>query len=141
MMRPCVTCGELSQTTRCPDHTPTPYPKAPTAERGYGAAWQRLSRRARAIQGYCSDCGTTDDLTTDHSEQAWARAERGLPIRLVDVDVVCRTCNGRRGQARPIRDTPSVVLDPGGKGLDIGGGDPRVVASFPSGMAAEGGFR
>ena len=68
--------------------------------RGYGAAWVRLSRRARRLQPFCSDCGRTEDLTTDHSPTAWARHDAGLPIRLEDVDVVCVVCNSDRGPAR-----------------------------------------
>ncbi|HLS32341.1 MAG TPA: hypothetical protein VK039_02020, partial [Brevibacterium sp.] len=48
----------------------------------------------------CEDCGRHDDLTTDHSPQAWERRAAGLPIRLRDVSVVCRRCNSERGAAR-----------------------------------------
>lgn len=41
-----------------------------------------------------------DDLTTDHSAEAWQRHELGLSIRLRDVAVVCRRCNAERGAAR-----------------------------------------
>ena len=68
--------------------------------RGYDAAWVRLSRRARRLQPFCSDCGREDDLTADHSPRAWARRDAGLPVRLEDVDVVCRVCNADRGPAR-----------------------------------------
>lgn len=68
--------------------------------RGYDAAWDRLSKRARRLSPLCEDCGTHDDLTTDHSPQAWERRAAGLPIRLRDVSVVCRRCNGERGPAR-----------------------------------------
>ena len=68
--------------------------------RGYDAAWDRLSARARREQPFCSDCGREDDLTTDHSPEAWERRARGLPVRLRDVDVVCSRCNAERGPAR-----------------------------------------
>lgn len=96
---PCIDCGEPSPTTRCPDHQPTQ--TRPSRAAGYDAAWDRLSRRARRLQPFCSDCGTRDDLTCDHSPEAWRRKNAGLPIRLTDVDVVCRPCNSRRGRARP----------------------------------------
>lgn len=67
---------------------------------GYGAAWRRLSRRARRLQPFCSDCGRTDELTADHSPEAWERQQQGLPIRLEDIDVVCKGCNSERGPAR-----------------------------------------
>lgn len=70
-------------------------------ESGYDAAWDRLSKRARALQPWCSDCGTKERLTADHLPSAWERKEKGLPLRLVDVDVVCGPCNTRRGSSRP----------------------------------------
>lgn len=68
--------------------------------RGYGAEWDRLSVRARRLQPWCTDCGSPDDLTADHSPEAWRRHERGQRIRLRDIDVVCRGCNAARGAAR-----------------------------------------
>lgn len=70
--------------------------------RGYDSRWTRLSRRARELQPFCSDCGSTDDLTADHSTTAWERRAAGKTIRLRDVDVVCRRCNGERGAARGV---------------------------------------
>lgn len=94
----CLECGQPSPEPRCEDHArPT---NRPSRAAGYDAAWDRLSRRARRLQPFCSDCGATTDLTCDHSPEAWKRKERGLSIRLEDVDVVCRACNSRRGAAR-----------------------------------------
>lgn len=73
--------------------------------RGYDERWTRLSRRARALQPFCSDCGATDDLTADHSTTAWERRAAGKAIRLRDIDVVCRRCNGERGAARGVTAT------------------------------------
>lgn len=98
-LKPCLVCGLPIQTTRCPEHTIAPA-KASAAARGYGQAWRRLSVRARRMQPFCSDCGTEQDLTVDHSSEAWRRQAAGLAIRLVDVEVVCRGCNTRRGAAR-----------------------------------------
>lgn len=114
----CVVCGEVSEGTRCPAHTRRTI-KRSARDRGYTAAWDELSRRARRLQPFCSDCGTGDDLTADHSPEAWQRQAAGLPIRLTDVDVVCRPCNARRGPARP-----------GGMGLDGRSPDPRGRQSF-----------
>lgn len=69
-------------------------------QRAYDHAWRKLSVKARRIQPFCSDCNSTDDLTCDHLPAAWKRHERGLSIRLMDVDVVCRSCNSARGAAR-----------------------------------------
>lgn len=110
VLRPCLDCGEPTDAgTRCPAcRTPHERQRAAradaarptTAGRGYGAAWQRLSRRARKLQPWCEDCGSPEDLTTDHSPEAWRRQAAGLPIRLADVAVVCRSCNAARGAAR-----------------------------------------
>lgn len=62
------------------------------AQRGYNSAWNRLSARARGLQRFCSECGSTNDLTADHLR--W-------PARtLADVDVLCRRCNSRKGAIR-----------------------------------------
>ena len=98
-MTPCLECGEPSNGPRCDEHR-RPAASRPSRAAGYDTAWDRLSRRARKLQPFCSDCGTRDDLTTDHSPEAWKRKERGLAIRLEDVSVVCRACNSRRGAAR-----------------------------------------
>lgn len=101
LLKPCVECGELTSSARCTEHTvwkPKPYRAL-----GYDAAWDRLSKRARRMQPWCSRCGTTQDLTCDHSEEAWRRREAGLAIRLCDVDVLCRSCNAKKGRARPPR--------------------------------------
>ena len=74
--------------------------KATTTQRGYGTTWQRLSRRARARQPWCSECGATDDLQTDHTPEAWKRYNAGKPIRLQDVRVLCGPCNRAAGAAR-----------------------------------------
>ena len=102
-LKPCQVCGEPTASTRCEEHTVRPEPikpRAKTAARGYNETWNKLSKRARRLQPFCSDCGATERLTADHSPEAWERHEQGLPIRLVDVDVVCDPCNQRRGPAR-----------------------------------------
>jgi 5-methylcytosine-specific restriction enzyme A len=67
--------------------------KPPTTQRGYGADWQRLSTLARSRQPWCSICGATQDLTTDHRNPA-TRGMRG--VTLADVQVLCRRCNGSK---------------------------------------------
>lgn len=98
-LKPCVACGEPSDKSRCPEHRPKDR-KRPRQQRGYDAHWQALSKRARRLQPFCTDCGTTEDLQTDHSPEAWERKAAGLPIRLQDIDVVCGPCNRDRGAAR-----------------------------------------
>lgn len=97
-LRPCLDCGEPATGPRCPEHT---LDHKPTAHaRGYDAAWTRLSKRARRLQPFCADCGSTEDLQTDHTPEAWARKAAGKPIRLQDVQVLCGPCNRAAGAAR-----------------------------------------
>lgn len=100
-LSPCLTCGEPSEGGRCDEHARKSSPKVSAAQRGYDAAWNRLSAKARRLQPFCTDCGATEDLQADHSEEAWARKARGQRIRLRDIDVTCGRCNRRRGAARP----------------------------------------
>jgi len=108
MMRPCLThgSGELTEGRRCDEHQPAEQQRRKALRGdwralGYDAAWDRLSARARRLQPFCTDCGTTDRLTADHRPSAWHRKAAGLPIRLEDVDVVCADDNLRRGSSRP----------------------------------------
>lgn len=100
-LRPCITCGEPADGPRCAEHVRPSSPKVSAAARGYDAAWQRLSAKARKLQPFCADCGATDDLQCDHTPEAWERKAAGKRIRLQDIDVVCGPCNRRRGAARP----------------------------------------
>ena len=104
--KPCIVCGEPAAYERCYEHRLPSRQTSSAHSRGYDAAWVKLSKRARRLQPWCSDCHTTEDLTCDHTTEAWVRKAKGLPIRLEDVDVVCRSCNTRRGRARPTGDTP-----------------------------------
>lgn len=122
MMTTCLTCGELSEQAYCQDHRPTSAPKAKSAaERGYDYRWQKLSKRARRIQPFCTDCGSTEDLTLDHSPRAWERYYTGKNIRLIDTAVLCMDCNIARGQQRP-----------GGKGPTMSSRHPLREAKFPT---------
>lgn len=114
ILAPCLVCGEPTQGSRCPVHA-RPDAKGSARTRGYDARWDALSRRARAAQPWCSDCGATTDLQTDHTPQAWERKAAGKVLRLVDIDVVCGPCNRARGAAR--------------------GGNPRPPSSGPSPQA------
>lgn len=123
-LKPCVQCGEPSDQSRCPAHRPR-CTKPSSRTRGYDTAWTNLSRRARRLQPWCSDCGATEDLQADHTPEAWAAHDAGKPIKLTMIDVVCGPCNRRRGAARG--DTPNPTRQhPAGKaefGLLIGGSD------------------
>lgn len=96
-LRPCIVCGEVASGPRCDVHTAR---KPAAAARGYDANWTRLSKRARRLQPFCTDCGSAEDLQADHTPEAWTRKAEGKAIRLADVCVVCGPCNRRRGAAR-----------------------------------------
>ena len=95
-LKACIECGEPSDKSRCPQHRPKDT-KPTAATRGYDRTWRKLSERARRLQPWCGDCGSTEDLQCDHSPQAWQRKAERKRIRLTDVDVVCGTCNRARG--------------------------------------------
>lgn len=97
-LRTCLDCGEPSTNTRCPEHTTTT--KGTATQRGYDAAWDRLSRRARRLQPFCTDCGSTEDLQGDHTPEAWAAKAAGKPIKLSMIVVRCGPCNRAAGAAR-----------------------------------------
>jgi 5-methylcytosine-specific restriction protein A len=103
LLKPCLDCGDLSGEIRCVEHSPNAVERRTTSSRarGYDAAWDRLSARARRLQPWCLDCGTTEELTADHLPSAWQRKAAGLPLRLADVEVVCADCNAKRGSSRP----------------------------------------
>lgn len=88
VLRPCIDCGAPARESRCEPC------------RGYPSSWERLSRKARRLQPFCSDCGTTEDLQCDHLPSAWERRAQRKPVRLKDVDVVCGHCNRARGTSR-----------------------------------------
>lgn len=90
----CLDCGQPCNGPRCTEHT------TDATARGYDANWKRLSKRARRLQPFCTDCGTTEDLQADHSPEAWARKAAGKPIRLQDIAVRCGPCNRAAGAAR-----------------------------------------
>lgn len=106
----CSECGaayeRVARTSKCDDCQPTERqrdrytPKQDSYQAGYDYAWQKLSRKARKLSPFCQECGATDDLTTDHTPEAWNRKNAGKAIRLQDVAVLCRSCNSSAGAAR-----------------------------------------
>lgn len=97
-MKPCLDCGTPTDGPRCDEHSVDR--KAPAAERGYDAAWTKLSKRARRLQPFCQSCGSTESLQCDHTPEAWVRKASGKAIRLSDVQVLCGPCNRAAGAAR-----------------------------------------
>lgn len=124
MMRPCLTCGEPSPGSYCTAHEPASWMDRrarSSRERGYDSAWDRLSRRARRLQPFCSDCGATSDLQLDHTARTWERIDAGKVVRLKDTGgVVCGPCNRARGAGRGRPETQGggpndAVKEPRGK--------------------------
>ncbi len=103
--RPCLDCGEPAPDTRCGPCSAERLARVDRSrgsarERGYDAAWRRLSARAVRLQPFCTDCGTADDLTADHLPGAWEKVQAGKRLDLGDIEVVCRGHNSARGARR-----------------------------------------
>lgn len=110
MLTCCAKCGDTYEKDHgqatCPSCRPRDRARTRRATRGgrnelgYDYQWQKLSERARKLQPFCSECGSPDDLTVDHTPEAWRRKEAGKLIRLEDVEVLCRSHNSSAGAAR-----------------------------------------
>lgn len=110
MRKPCLSCGAMTDDgSRCEecrtfvnalDRRSRP-DKRRARDRGYNSQWDKVSRRARALQPFCSVCGSTEDLQADHTPRAWKRHADGLAVRVEDVRVLCGDCNRDAGEARP----------------------------------------
>ena len=132
-MKFCLTCGDLSNNSYCEQHFPEVRkaqrgkPKHTAQQRGYDSRWARLSRKARKLQPFCSDCGATEDLQLDHSPETWERIRDRKPIRLEHTGgVVCGNCNRARGDART----------PGGRGYSRPEGHPGGVGQIANLLAS-----
>jgi 5-methylcytosine-specific restriction endonuclease McrA len=60
--------------------------------------WQTLRRQVLAEQPHCTTCHTTTDLTVDHITPV---SRGGDPYDRANCRTLCRSCNSRRGNARP----------------------------------------
>lgn len=95
MTKPCIICGTPSDGPRCDDHRIRRDPKPADHVHANLGRWKALSAKARRLQGWCTWCGATTDLTTDHI----------IPFSICpalahcidNCQVLCRTCNGKRG--------------------------------------------
>jgi 5-methylcytosine-specific restriction endonuclease McrA len=112
-MKPCLACGEPSEGSRCDEHR-AEQENARESRRNvehpaYGnrTRWKNASRRARAAQPWCLDCGATSNLSVDHiipfrERPDLAYAQDNLAIR-------CRPCNARKGDTMPDAATVAAV--------------------------------
>ena len=123
ILKPCLDCGVAAdcQQGRCHScfrereaakeraHGPRERPTRTDRTGPTSTAWKKLRARAVAMQPWCSDCRQTkaqveargSRLEVDHLPSAWAKSMQHKPIELIDVDVVCREENQRRGPSGP----------------------------------------
>jgi 5-methylcytosine-specific restriction endonuclease McrA len=95
-MRCCIRCGEPSPGSYCPGCRPADTRTRKTkGQAAYDPVWRKLSQRARRLQPWCVDCGTTEDLTADHILPKVDYPE--LVHAIENLAVRCRSCNSRRG--------------------------------------------
>lgn len=93
-MKFCLDCGTPCPSSRCEEHEAERLARLDlrrggTTQRGYDGRWKRLSEKARRLQPFCSDCGTTEKLTVHHL--------RWPATTLSHVVVLCQADNNRRG--------------------------------------------
>lgn len=105
-MRPCLDCPTLTYGARCADHArecERERTRAKRARRPY--LTQERARRAAAVAAWRTEYGdwcpgwrrpphTAWDLTADHAHAVAAGGPELGPL-----SVLCRSCNGRKGDA------------------------------------------
>lgn len=87
--RPCLDCGQLTTSTRCPTHDRNHKAKRnshTTAARTLVTQW--LTTYGPTCPGWQRDPHPSHDLTADHSTPI---SKGGLPDQ-----VLCRSCNARK---------------------------------------------
>lgn len=67
-------------------------PRPSACRRGYDRRWQRIAADAIERQPYCTNCGSTRDLTGDHIVPV---SRGGLNTR-ANCQTLCRRCNARK---------------------------------------------
>lgn len=101
-LRPCLDCGRLSTSTRCPEHTtaqgrlrkerPTNIGRdAAERERRAQAVAQHRARYGNTCPGFEIEPHQASDLTADHIHSV---EQGGDPNG--ELQVLCRHCNGRK---------------------------------------------
>ena len=100
MKRPCLTCGEPSETSHCaacpPKDQRVRNPKHVHFNR---ARWKNLSLRVRRAMPWCQDCGATTHLQADHIVPLKARPD--WAYELANLTVRCASCNGHKSDTMP----------------------------------------
>jgi 5-methylcytosine-specific restriction endonuclease McrA len=112
-LRPCLDCGEPSDSPHCPEHQPNRPADTRDRDRGRHVAsanntrWKAFSKRMRTAVPFCEACGATTGLTVDHLIPVSVAPE--LTFIEENVRVLCLVCNGARGN-RFTRDDALAVL-------------------------------
>lgn len=90
-LKPCLVCGALGTTSRCPTHTRPGRTKAEQTRRATSVALH-IATHGPVCPGYGRSPHPSGDLTADH-RAPWATTgtEHG------PLDTLCRGCNARRG--------------------------------------------
>lgn len=105
--RPCLRCGDLIPTgSHCTDCKPKPAPQDHVAYKN-NAPWKRLSQKLRRLQPWCNQCGATNNLQADHILPESKYPE--LAYCEENLQVLCRTCNGQRGNRFTEADQAAVI--------------------------------
>ena len=98
--RPCTTarCSNMSTNKgKCEEHQPEPWQssigKTPT-ERGYGAKWKRIRKRALVRDNYlCQDCLSRNILTNATDVDHILNKKRGGTDAIDNLQSLCNPCH------------------------------------------------
>lgn len=97
MLKPCLVCGEPSDSIRCDEHRREAVRSRSStrARKTNGTRWKRFSARLRAMSPFCEFCGSGDYLTVDHVLPYSERPD--LEYTVENCRILCRSCNSSRG--------------------------------------------
>lgn len=134
MKRPCLDCRKPTAATRCPPCASAArklYRRGRPSTAARGNRWKRLSVRARGMQAWCGCidprcphdglCAAVGDLTTDHTVALAAGGTRRPG--LAGVQILCRSCNSRKGRRDDWRTVDGGGVSPVTRGGSRGRGD------------------
>ncbi len=110
-MRPCLEpgCGMLVERGRCPEHAQERQRAAhrsydrrrpKTAARGYGGAWQKLSRAYLQTHWLCEDCGHRKAVLVDHVKPI---KEGGAMLDPWNLQALCWSCHERKKHVERVK--------------------------------------
>lgn len=95
-LRACTVCGEVSEGSRCDAHQRKDLRRHRSRIRsGRDPQWRLMSYRLRKRSPFCQYCNATVDLTVDHIIPVSERPD--LSHNTANCQVLCRSCNSRRG--------------------------------------------